>query len=85
LRTSPLSPGSPRKTSFVCVLKETSGGHGSLQKLLRSKNVQYVDDDGWKHIDAEETRRGEMSGKPKEKIADISEMIRIVQKAKQRS
>ena len=31
----------------------------------------------WRKIDLEEQRRGELRGKPREKIVDIEEMLRI--------
>jgi len=31
----------------------------------------------WQKIDAEERRRGEPRGKPREKIVDVAEMLRV--------
>jgi adrenodoxin-NADP+ reductase len=39
-----------------------------------------VEWEGWKRIEAEEIRRGRLTGKEREKIVDIQEMVRFVKK-----
>lgn len=45
--------------------------------LLKSRGVEVVDDEGWKNIDDEETKRGEKKGKPREKITNVEEMLKF--------
>lgn len=43
--------------------------------FTESQPVSFAD---WERIDRVERRRGEVSGKPREKIVSIEEMMRIV-------
>ena len=38
------------------------------------KPVSFSD---WEKIDSEETRRGEIKGKPREKMLDVGEMLQV--------
>jgi adrenodoxin-NADP+ reductase len=45
--------------------------------LLRRRGVQVVDFAGWERIDEEEQKRGAAVGKPREKLVDEAEMVRV--------
>jgi ferredoxin--NADP+ reductase len=47
----------------------------SLPELLRSRDVQFVELDGWRAIDALETDRGEPLGRPRLKLTEVEEML----------
>ena len=61
--------------STTCML--TMCTHGLTVKLFYISGVHVVTFEGWKRIDAEETKRGVALGKPREKITDIREMLEI--------
>lgn len=42
-----------------------------------AKGVQIVDWEGYRKIDRNEVARGATKGKPREKLVDISEMLKI--------
>lgn len=52
-------------------------GYDYILKLLNNRNVQTVDWGGWKKIDEYEKNEGAKSGKPREKVLDIREMLEI--------
>lgn len=56
--------------------KEKTGFY-ELEKILCLKNILPVTFDEWEKIDKEECERGKKLGKPREKIVDISEMLKI--------
>ncbi|XP_072029846.1 NADPH:adrenodoxin oxidoreductase, mitochondrial-like [Amphiura filiformis] len=69
-----------------CILKDLSAGEleashqagwgkDEILKHLHQKDVQPVLYEDWKRIDAEETRRGEEVGKPREKLTSLEEML----------
>ncbi|MGI8727530.1 MAG: FAD-dependent oxidoreductase [Solirubrobacterales bacterium] len=47
----------------------------ALPELLSSREVDYVEYDGWRAIDELETSRGEPQGRPRVKLTDVGEMI----------
>ena len=47
----------------------------ALIGLLKGKNIKVVRFADWKRIDAEEIRRGQANGKPREKIISVTEML----------
>jgi len=49
----------------------------SVVELLESKQVSFVSWDGWLKENAEELRRGEASGREREKLFDRDEMVQI--------
>jgi len=49
----------------------------SVVELLRSKQVSFVSWDGWLKENSEELRRGEASGREREKLFDRDEMVHI--------
>lgn len=54
---------------------DIDGSKPGLDELLKDKPV--VTWKGWEKIDAEETKRGQVVGKPREKIVKIDEMLQI--------
>ncbi|XP_023247912.1 NADPH:adrenodoxin oxidoreductase, mitochondrial [Copidosoma floridanum] len=52
-------------------------GYHELRKVLLQKNIHPITYEGWQKIDEEECNRGKKLGKPREKIVDISEMLKI--------
>jgi adrenodoxin-NADP+ reductase len=52
------------------------GGAG-LRDLLAAKGIVAVDKNGAQRIDAEEIRRAEGKAKPREKITDMDELLRV--------
>jgi ferredoxin/flavodoxin---NADP+ reductase len=56
-------------------LPEVEATDDSLPDLLRSRDVRFVELDGWRAIDALETGRGEPLGRPRVKLTAIEEML----------
>lgn len=52
-------------------------GKEGIQHLMKERGVKVIDFDGWKSIDAEERRRGDLAGKPREKIVKIDHMLEV--------
>ncbi len=63
--------------SFPQKLAEQPGGRMALKRLLDERKIEIVDFKGWEAIDAEEIRRGNAVGKPREKIVSVEEMLKI--------
>lgn len=47
----------------------------AIPALLRSRNVPYVDMDGWRKIDAQELSAGESQGRPRVKLVTTADML----------
>ncbi|XP_032680484.1 NADPH:adrenodoxin oxidoreductase, mitochondrial isoform X3 [Odontomachus brunneus] len=60
--------------------RENKAGSDGLRKILDSKGVQIVSYNDWEKIDRVECERGKQLGKPREKIVDIAEMLKIAAK-----
>lgn len=56
---------------------EEKRGSDAVTEILKNRNVQYVTWDDWTKIDRVEKERGEKVGKPREKIVDVDEMLKI--------
>ena len=56
-------------------LPEVEATDDSLPDLLRSRDVHFVELDGWRAIDALETGRGEPLGRPRVKLTAVEEML----------
>lgn len=52
-------------------------GTESILNILKQKKIQAVTFEDWLKIDREEVRRGEKSNKPREKITNLQEALRI--------
>jgi adrenodoxin-NADP+ reductase len=61
--------------------RQEKDGREGLLRLMGEKRINYVTFDDWKKIEAEEQKRGDLKGKPREKITDINEILRIMNKA----
>ncbi|XP_038013379.1 NADPH:adrenodoxin oxidoreductase, mitochondrial isoform X1 [Motacilla alba alba] len=53
-------------------------GFGLVESILHSRGVRPVSFSDWEKIDAAEVARGKAAGKPREKIVDPAEMLRII-------
>ncbi|XP_065210910.1 NADPH:adrenodoxin oxidoreductase, mitochondrial [Planococcus citri] len=58
-------------------LDKEKHGYDVIKKILKDKNVVTVDWAGWTKIDEVEMQRGKEHDKPREKIVDINEMLKI--------
>lgn len=54
-----------------------TGKHGAAAtlKLLAERGIKTIDYPAWRHIDAAEITAGQKIGKPREKLANITEML----------
>lgn len=52
-------------------------GREGLLRLLNSRNTRIVTLDGWKKIDTEEKRRGNLKNKPREKLTTWEELLKV--------
>uniref|UniRef100_A0A8C6DMV4 NADPH:adrenodoxin oxidoreductase, mitochondrial n=1 Tax=Moschus moschiferus TaxID=68415 RepID=A0A8C6DMV4_MOSMO len=53
-------------------------GSAAIRALLDSRGVWCVSFSDWEKLDAEEVSRGQASGKPREKLLDPQEMLRLL-------
>lgn len=53
-------------------------GFGAVESILCSRGVRPVSFSDWEKIDAAEVARGKAAGKPREKIVDPQEMLRLI-------
>lgn len=58
-------------------LRVKKPGYEAISRILDDKGIQTVSFSDWEKIDAEEKKRGMQVGKPREKIIDIDEMLKI--------
>ncbi|KAF7668176.1 hypothetical protein LDENG_00030250, partial [Lucifuga dentata] len=52
-------------------------GSQSISTLLANRGVQPVSFSEWEKIDSEEMRRGGATGKPREKLLSVQEMLQV--------
>ena len=57
--------------------KEAAGVSG-IETLLKSRQVEYVSFADWKRLDVYEVREGQESGRPRRKVIEPEEMLRII-------
>lgn len=57
---------------------EPRPGWTAIEGLLRSRGVRAVSFSDWEKLDAEEVSRGQAAGKPREKLLDPQEMLRLL-------
>ncbi|XP_055994398.1 NADPH:adrenodoxin oxidoreductase, mitochondrial isoform X1 [Sorex fumeus] len=55
-------------------------GWAAIQELLRSRGVRPVSFSDWEKLDSEEVSRGQAAGKPREKLLDPQEMLRLLER-----
>uniref|UniRef100_A0A8C9G4C9 NADPH:adrenodoxin oxidoreductase, mitochondrial n=1 Tax=Pavo cristatus TaxID=9049 RepID=A0A8C9G4C9_PAVCR len=53
-------------------------GFGAVGSILRSRGIRPVSFSEWEKIDAAEVARGKAAGKPREKMVDPQEMLRLI-------
>jgi adrenodoxin-NADP+ reductase len=58
-------------------VKSGKVGGEEIINLLKSRNVNVVDKNGWLKIDNEEIKRGKLVGKPREKLSSVEEMLKV--------
>ena len=58
-------------------------GTADLVATLRARGVDVLDADDWRALDAEERRRGTAAGRPRTKIVEVEEMLRVVAEARE--
>ncbi|BBH16167.1 ferredoxin [Nocardioides baekrokdamisoli] len=63
------------------IIPEPVGTTAGLRSMIRHRQPGMVDLAGWLAIDAEERRRGEAQGRPRVKITDVAESMRIAAEA----
>lgn len=67
--------------SLICKeltsLNENKAGSDGLRKILDSKGIQIVSYRDWEKIDRVEQERGQQMKKTREKIVDVTEMLKI--------
>lgn len=66
-----------RDTPDLPSIKEPKYGAEGLEQLLSQKGVLWVDVTGWKAIDAMEVANGMKSGKLREKLTDVTQMLAV--------
>lgn len=62
-------------------IPEPVGTTAGLRSMIRHRQPGMVDLAGWMAIDAEERRRGQVQGRPRVKITDVEEAMRIAAEA----
>ena len=55
-----------------------AAGVSEIETLLKSRQVEYVSFADWKRLDAHEVREGQESGRPRRKVIEPEEMLRII-------
>nr|KAF6415679.1 ferredoxin reductase [Molossus molossus] len=53
-------------------------GYAAIKALLSSRGIQPISFSDWEKLDAEEVSRGQGTGKPREKLLDPLEMLRLL-------
>ncbi|KAG8509619.1 NADPH:adrenodoxin oxidoreductase, mitochondrial [Galemys pyrenaicus] len=53
-------------------------GYAAIEALLSTRGVQPISFSDWEKLDAEEVSRGQAAGKPREKLLDPREMLRLL-------
>lgn len=53
-------------------------GHAAIEALLSSRGVRPISFSDWEKLDATEVSRGQRTGKPREKLLDPQEMLRLL-------
>ena len=64
------------------VIPEPVGDASSVAAIIRGRQPAMVDLAGWQAIDAEEKRRGAAAGRPRVKLVDVDEMLRVAATAR---
>ena len=62
----------------LATLSADRPGTGALVEKLQERGVRSIDFPEWQKVDAEEVRRGEPEGKPREKFTRREEMLQVL-------
>lgn len=62
------------------VLAAPRSGQTALTRLVRARQPDVVDADGWRAIDAAEIARGQAGGRPRVKFTSIAEMVQAARR-----
>ena len=57
------------------LLRNPDSRLSALRRLVRSRQPDLVDADGWRAIDAAEVGRGEATGRPRVKFTAVDDML----------
>ena len=57
------------------LLRDPIGKPAALDKLVRERQPDVVDANGWRAIDAAEVARGELADRPRSKFTSIADML----------
>ncbi|HZQ38649.1 MAG TPA: ferredoxin, partial [Dehalococcoidia bacterium] len=59
------------------LLPQLAGGEESFDQLLALRRAAVVDYRGWKRIDRYELAKGAASGRPRVKLTEMPELLRV--------
>lgn len=59
------------------LMPEPAGAPGDLDAILASRDVPIIDHAGWQALDAHEIDRGKQHGRPRLKVVDRTEQVRL--------
>jgi adrenodoxin-NADP+ reductase len=59
-------------------LLRSSNPETEVEQLLKRRGIMSISFDQWKKIESVENERGKQSGKPREKVTSLKEMLNIV-------
>jgi len=62
---------------FLGTFDQEKNGSTSIEQILKDRSVQFVSWDDWTKIDRVEKERGAARGKPREKIVEFEELLKI--------
>ena len=71
------SPTSRRATVMRARLTPSNPDAEAFESMLRARQPAVVTYDGWRQIDRHERALGERAGRPRVKLTEIDEMLRI--------
>ncbi len=63
------------------LLRDPIGKPAALDKLVRERQPEVVDANGWRAIDAAEVARGELADRPRNKFTSIADMLDVASSA----
>jgi ferredoxin--NADP+ reductase len=64
------------------LLDEPVAGSSALRRLVRSRQPDLIDADGWAAIDAAEMARGAAQGRPRVKFTTVADMLEAASEAR---
>lgn len=67
------------------LLADPHGTRGALDRLVRARQPDVVDQNAWRAIDYAEVQRGEADGRPRDKFTSVAEMLAVASTAQPES